>query len=381
MKVALYHPWVYLMSGIERMLVEVLARSRHDWTIYTHHHEPEATYPELRAARIVELSPRVSVRRELRPLAHAAATMARCRLPTMEERALLVSSEGLGDLVMARARLPAVCYCHTPLKIVHDPVTRAALVAHDRRKQVLAAALAPAFNAADRLVWRRYRHVLANSDETARRIAAAGLAERDRVEVLRPGVDLARFGAGQDAARRRRFLVAGRIMWQKNVELAIDALALARRRGLDCDLVIAGAVDVKSRPYLAELRARARGLPVTFEPDPTDERLVELYGEALALVFTPLNEDWGMVPLEAMAAGALVIAVDAGGPRESILHGKTGWLLPGTPAAFAERMLEVASTDATVLAPLRSSARSRAAEFGWDGFVARLDDVMEAVAR
>ena len=90
MNLALYHPWVYLHSGIERMLVEIVARSRHDWTIYTHHHSPDTTYPELRDADVVELSPRVSVRRELRPLAHAARTMASCRLPAHHD-ALLVS--------------------------------------------------------------------------------------------------------------------------------------------------------------------------------------------------------------------------------------------------------------------------------------------------
>jgi glycosyltransferase involved in cell wall biosynthesis len=182
------------------------------------------------------------------------------------------------------------------------------------------------------------------------------------------------------ARRRRTFLVAGRIMWQKQVELAIDALAIARGAGLDCDLVVAGAVDAKSKPYLAALRARAAGLPVTFEPDPTDERLAELYRTSLALVFTPRNEDFGMVPLEAMASGLPVLAVDAGGPTESVLHARTGWLLANEPAAFADAMLDVASASEGELGPLRRASRSRAAEFGWDGFVARVDDVLEDVA-
>ena len=61
----------------------------------------------------------------------------------------------------------------------------------------------------------------------------------------------------------------------------------------------------------------------------------------MAVVFTAPNEDWGVVPLEAMASGAPVLAVDAGGPRESVIHNVTGWLLPPTPWAFAEQMREV----------------------------------------
>ncbi|HYD08568.1 MAG TPA: glycosyltransferase [Acidimicrobiales bacterium] len=380
MRVALYHPWVYLTSGIERIFVEVLARSRHEWTIYTHHHEPDSTYPALREANVVELQPAVSVVRELVPLAKAAATIAATRLPDDGSRVLLVSSEGLGDLVLTRNRIPAVCYCHTPLKIVHDQATRAAVADLGRTKAMLTSLIGPAFTTVDRRLWRRYRHVLANSGETAKRIESADLAPPGSVEVLRPGVDLARFGGAEEGARTRTFLVAGRIMWQKQIELAIDALRLARRDGLDADLVIAGAVDVKSRPYIATLRERAADLPVRFEVDPTDEQLVELYRRSLALVFTPRNEDFGMVPLEAMAAGLPVLAVGVGGPTESVLHDRTGWLLRGEPDAFAAAMAGVAAMSDGELDAMRDACRARAAEFSWDTFTERLDDVLDAVA-
>lgn len=374
MTMALYHPWVYLHSGIERMLAEIVGRSRHDWTIYTHHHEPSTTYPELADARIVELAPRVSVRRELRPLVHAATTMARCRLPE-EHDALLVSSEGLGDLVLARTDLPAVAYCHTPLKIVHDPVARERLEDVSRVKAALTGLLGPAFTTVDRRMWRRYQYVFVNSAETGLRAAAAGLLDAQDGEVLHPGVDLERFGVSEPPARERRFLVAGRIMWQKHIDLAIEAF---RRARIDASMVIAGAVDEKSKPELARLRALAADLPITFEVDPCDDRLVELYRTSHALVFTPPNEDFGMVPLEAMAAGLPVLAVDHGGPRESIVHGRTGWLVPDDVEVFAERMRGIVASDLTAM---RAAARERAAEFGWERFVTRIDDVMDDVAQ
>jgi glycosyltransferase involved in cell wall biosynthesis len=324
------------------------------------------------------LDPQVSVRRALPALAQAAMRIGRTQLPLRDEQALLVSSEGLGDFVVARNHLPTVCYCHTPLKILHDPVTKQALKERDIRKYAALKVLGPGFHAADKRMWTRYQHVLANSYETAHRIERAGLT-RNGIEVLHPGVDLEQFTLHPTLPRERFFLVAGRIMWEKRIELAIQALRAARENGTDASMVVAGGVDSKSRPYLQTLREHADGLPVEFVVDPSDEDLASLYARCLAVVFTAPNEDWGVVPLEAMASGAPVLAVDAGGPRESVIHNVTGWLLSPTPWAFAEQMRKVAASDAGKLVS-RRAARRRAQQFAADTFVARLDDVMEEIA-
>lgn len=378
MRVALYHPWIYLKGGAERVIVELVRRSRHDWAIFTHHYDPAATFPEFADFDVVELTPRISVRRRLWPLLRAAGTIARTDLDQVPCEGLLVSSEGLGDLVLARTtRLPAVCYCHTPLKILHDPATRRRLATQGWQRRLAAEVVGPAFHQVDVWLWRRYRRILANSMETAERLRRAGFEVDNRLEVLYPGVDTRLFRP-RPGPRGRYFLVAGRIMWQKNIELAIEAMRIAVARGVAVEMVVAGAVDAKSEPYLAELRRRAAGLPVVFERDPDDERLRVLYARALAVIFPPLSEDWGLVPLEAMASGTPVLAVAGGGPVESVLSGVTGWLLPADPMAFAERMTAVAA-DPSMVAVMASAARQRAEAFDWQRFATRMDEVIEAV--
>jgi len=378
-KFAVYHPWIYLTGGIERVLVELCRRSRHDWILYTHHLDPERTFPELSECNVVELQPRVSVERSLVPLARAATRIARTRLPEDGRAGLLVSSEGLGDFIVARNDGPVACYCHTPLKILHDPATHLALRWSRPGAYALLRALSPPFQAADRAAWRRFDHVFANSTETCRRIANARLRDANDVEVLEPGVDIERFGTAGKSLRDKRFLLAGRIMWQKNVELAIDAVRVLSDRQVDAPLVIAGSVDSKSTGYAAELQRRAAGLPVEFRINVSDDELASLYGSCTAALFTARNEDFGLVPLEAMAAGTPVLAVDRGGPRETVLDGITGWLLPPTAEAFATQMEHVLDGSADI-ETMRDAARHRVADFGWQRMVDRVDDVMEQLA-
>jgi glycosyltransferase involved in cell wall biosynthesis len=377
---ALYHPWVYLRGGAERVALEIARRSAHDWTILTHFFDAAGTFPEFTSVDVGELRPRVSVRRSIGPLLGAAAVISASRLPDIGASALLVSSEGLGDFVLSRNRLPAVGFCHTPLKILHDPVTRRRLMERSPAKAAALSVFGPAFAAADRRLWRRYRHAFANSEEVRRRLEAAKLAPTGPLEVLHPGVDLERFSGHEPAGGRQRvFLVAGRVMWQKNVELAIDAFRSARSQGLDGRMIVAGTVDAKSEDYLRMLRDRAEGLPVTFETDVADARLAELLSSCFAVVHPSPNEDFGITPVEAMAAGAPVIAVDAGGTRETVVDGETGWLVPADTDHFAAALLSVARAG-DGLDAMRAAARRRAAQFTWAPFVARVDDVMEKVA-
>jgi glycosyltransferase involved in cell wall biosynthesis len=225
-------------------------------------------------------------------------------------------------------------------------------------------------------MWRRYKHVFVCSGEVLRRVEKARLFPAGPLEVLHPGVDLEWF-SDNEGKREDFFLVAGRIKWWKNIELAIAALSEACRRGEATSMVIAGTVDPAGEDYLRSLQAKAEGLPVRFELEPSQERLRELYRTCRALVFPTLNEDFGMVPLEAMACGAPVIAVDAGGPRESVLAGETGWLVPPTPETFADAMSEASSNGRAE--KMRGAARRRAEEFSWERFVARVDDVMDEV--
>lgn len=381
MKAALYHPWVYLKGGAERTLLELVKRSRHDWTVYTNHYEREATFPEFQQLDVVELG-QVSVQRTPRHVGLAALRVMTQYIPLRDTAALLVSSEGLGNLAVLRPRgVPLFCFCHTPLKVIYDPFTRERFFTHQRPGIAVRHGLA-LYATIDRLGWGRYERVFCNSREVEARVLNARLTSADRLEVIHPGVDPLSFDA--NGPFEPFFLLAGRIARTKNIELGIDAFVELQRsqpeaRGFR--LVIAGMVDEKSRSYLRELQERTHGnQAIEFVVSPSDEVLRHLYAHCYSTLFTALNEDWGIVVLEGMASGKPVIAVGRGGPLESVVHGETGLLCQPDSGAFATAMATLIADEAMARA-WGATGRRHIALFPWDSLVDPIDDYVEALAR
>lgn len=377
MKFALYHPWIYLRSGLERTFMEVLRRSRHDWTWYTNYYRPDETFPELSNLRIAPLPREIAPVRSPLAAVPTIAALLTTRIPDGCD-ATLMSLNGLSDLALARARRPIVGFCHTPLKSIFDPAARSVMRERRPAKHAVISAAAPGFAAADRLLWRRIERVIANSAETKSRIVQGRLFASDQIDVMHPGVDLERFTPGV-TERGTNLLAAGRISWYKNFELAIETVRELTRRDRAVELVIAGFLHPSDATYLASLRSQAAGLPVHFILDPTDDELAELYRTSDLMLFTAVNEDFGITPVEAMACATPVVAVDAGGPRETVINGTTGWLVDDDPVAFAAAVSDW--QDRTDKAVVRASARARAEEFNWQRFVDHVDQVMEGVVR
>ena len=381
MNIGLYYPWMYLRSGGERTISELLKRSRHDWTLLTNRYEPDSTFPELRRARIIQL-PVVSVNRSFSHVAGAAWQIGRQKLPLQGLDALVVLCEGLGDLVTFRnSALPIVCVCLTPLRAAFDIHYRdnyLALNGNGWTRRLAYSAFAAIFRHVDRLAWKKYARVFAISNEVRKRIAAGRLRSSEDIELIYPGIDLSTLAPS--GVQDKTFLIPGRLMWTKNIELGIHAFLrlLARRRDLaGFTLTIAGFVDEKSKPYVEKLRALAQeSAHIRFIESPSDETLFELYRSCYCVLFTPFNEDWGIVPLEAMALEKPVISVNRGGPMETIVHGETGFLVEPDAESFSAAM-ELLTDSPELARRMGAAGRRRAAGFQWKQFCESLDGSLD----
>jgi len=185
-------------------------------------------------------------------------------------------------------------------------------------------------------------------------------------EVVYPPVDTARY---RFARVGDFWLSVNRLSHEKRLDLQMEVFRrLPRER-----LVVAGGPQLGVR---MERFVRSLDPPrnVEFVGEVEDAKLRDLYATCRGLIATSQDEDFGLAPLEAMASGKAVVAVDEGGYQESVVHRKTGWLQPATPERLAACVSEATPEG---LAAMRGACEARAREFDARGFVDRMRELLE----
>lgn len=175
---------------------------------------------------------------------------------------------------------------------------------------------------------------------------------------------------------------------KKNLPLALKAFKLLERIVTKQEwdrlhLVLAGGYDSRNLENLEhhdELTVIAENLAlkdkVTLLRSPSDEVKVKLLNRCRLLFYTPTNEHFGIVPLEAMYLSRPVIAVNSGGPTETIVHEQTGFLCESEPEDFANAAVRIIK-DAKLGEKMGEMGRKRVEQrFSFEAFTEKLDKIV-----
>ncbi len=324
MRVAIVHYWLVNMRGGERVL-EALCELYPDADIFTHVYAPDRVSETIRRHRVQTTL--IGKLPGARRFYQSYLPLMPFALEQLDLRAydLVISSEsGPAKGVLTRPDALHICYCHTPMRYVWSMYQeyREGL---SGLKRWLMAGLLHRIRQWDVTSAARVDHFVANSHNVARRIRKY---YRREAMVITPPVDLERFGLPARVATEDFYLCIGQLIPYKQVGLAIRAFNQLGKR-----LVVIG--EGKQRAELGKLA----GPNITFLNRVDDATLRDHYARCRALVFTA-DEDFGIVPLEAMASGTPVIAFGCGGVLETVVPGRTGLLFPEqTPESLAEAVL------------------------------------------
>jgi len=362
-KLGLVHDYLNQEGGAERV-VEALCRAYPESPLYTSLYDARAMSPywrtrEIHTSFMQWLRPSLRVAKALLPLYPYAFES----FDLSGYDVVLSSCSTFAKGVITAPETVHVCYCHSPARFAwmyHDYVSRMGL--GRVRRSVLAAAIMP-LRVWDYAAAQRVDVYIANSRNTARRIAKF---YRREAEVLHPPVDVASFQpALPGEPLEPYYLVLARLLPYKRIDVAIEAFNRLRR-----PLLVVG-----DGPDAARLR-RLAGPTVRFAGR-VDEAAKRGYLRRCQALIWPGEEDLGIAPLEALAAGRPVVAYRAGGALETLVDGVTGRFFDcQTPEALsaALRTFDPGAYDPAAL-------RAHVAAFDVPVFQRRLREIVAAAAR
>ena len=352
-RVALVHDFLLDLRGAERVFAAI-CEAWPDADVFTAVYDEKGT-----EGRFAARAPRTSFLQRLRPTARTFRPLLPLYPHAIESLDLrgydivISSSSAWAHGVLVEPGAVHVCYCHNPFRYAWSE-REATLRARGPLLRTPLRVLLNRWRQWDWIAAQRVDAYVANSQLTAGRIRR--YLGREAV-VLHPPVELERFSRGPVA---QHYMVLAELMPHKRIDVAVRAFNRLRR-----PLVVVG-----DGPELRRLR-RLAGPTVTFTGRVSDERVAELLSSARALVVTAA-EEFGIAAVEALASGRPVIALGAGGVRESVRAGMTGaYYDRDDPDALAE---VVESFDPLSVDPAACVAAAR--RFGTARFQAELRDIV-----
>jgi glycosyltransferase involved in cell wall biosynthesis len=309
-RVALVHDWMVSPGGAERTLYQ-LHRMWPDAPIFTAAYAPEK-FPEFADADVrttwLDHISLAKTKHQIFPLARAWAFK---YLDLSAYDIVISSSSAEAKYVRTGRNTLHVCYCHTPIRyywsdydwyVAHPPFGRLNGLAKGILPVMIKSLRRMDYKAAQKV-----DVYVANSKHVQARILKY---YRRESTVIYPPVALERFGLSD--SHGDYYLIVGRQVAYKRLDLAVEAF-----NKLGLPLRVSGVGE-----EIARLRPHAKS-NIQFLGRVPDAELIALYGGAKAFIF-PAEEDFGIVPVEAMATGTPVIAYGKGGLLESVVDGKTG---------------------------------------------------------
>jgi len=358
MRVALVHYWLTKMRGGERVL-EAFAEMFPEADIFTHVYDPDGVSNALKRHDIkttfISKMPfaRSQYQKYLPFMPRALEEL------DLSDYDLIISSEsGPAKGIIPKPDAFHLCYCHSPMRYIWDLYPEYQSASGFLARQVFPG-IAHRLRTWDATSAMRVDQFVANSGFVAKRIEK--YYRRDS-EVIHPPIAVEEFEAAATDDVADYYLAAGEFVGYKRFDLVVDAFTK-----LDLPLIVIGEGEQRK-----DLERRA-GSNIKFLGRVDFAELKQHFGRCKALVF-PGEEDFGMIPVEVMAAGRPVIAYGRGGALDTVIDGETGVLFEkqteeGVIAAV--KKFETLQFD-------RSKLQAHARKFGLDVFKAQITDLLQA---
>ncbi len=354
MRIAIFHN--LSSGGAKRALCEMTRRlsRRHRidaFSLSTADHDFADIRPWVRSHRVIHFTPTPLLESPFGRINNVSRIADLMRLRLANRWAAHLIDRGEYDLVFVHPcryenspsvlcdvrRQPSVFFCQEPLRILYEsPPVRPYDQDHSGRRRWLDRV--DPFPGIYRAFLRRRDYfnigradrVLVNSKFMSE--CVHGIYGVDpHVNYL--GVDTAKFRP-LPVDRERLLLSVGSLTPMKGFDFLIRSMALIPADERPPLAIVCNFANPPETRYLEEL-ARESSVDLRIRENISESELIDYYNRASLVVYSPIREPFGFVPLEAMSCGTPLLAVNEGGIPESVVDGKTGVLVGREPAQFA----------------------------------------------
>jgi glycosyltransferase involved in cell wall biosynthesis len=372
MKLVIVTPFLETRGGVSRVVLEIA--KRFDARIHCVRYDPETTFSEFKNLDVEAAGPgplgRIPLLKRVTSAVDVGYYFYNLKLDDYD----VINAQQTPSEWVRNRNSPVIWYCHSPNREAFDlyewRMKRRGLLS----KPVFWASI-QAFKALEHRTVPKVEHIFTNSRNSQGRIRK--YLDRSS-EVLHPGVDTERFNC---KGYEKFFFYPSRIAPEKDFEYAIEAFKIFSKRFKDWKFVIAGTLshNVGHHRYMEKLKSMSTDA-VTIETNVSEERLLDLYSRCHAVIYSPINEDYGLVPLEAMASSKPCIAKNEGGPKETVNDGKDGFLVDSI-WKMAEKMEWLAKHPDRCEEMGKFGRRKVEREFTWARFLRRFEDKARELIR
>lgn len=369
MKIALVHDYLKEYGGAERVLMTL----HNIWPktpIYTAFLDKNSTAgKEFKKATIIEsfLAPLIKVKNLYSPLRFLAPAIWKSFDLSSFDIVLTSASWYITRGFKVSDKTRVICYCHTPPRYLYGFETS---VEWQRYWPVKVYALIVNhflrifdFNSAQAV-----DYFIVNSKNVQRRVKK--FYRRDST-IIYPPVEVKKIiKKTKNSKPKNYFLIASRVVGAKGIEIAIEAAKKAKM-----PLKIIG--EPAGLRFLSRDIKKMENEYVEFLGRVSDKDLYKAYGECKAFLALAKNEDFGMTPVEAMAAGRPVIAFKGGGYLETVIDKKTGKFIDNLNVEALSRVLK--EFDERKYKP--ENCRAQAQKFSKEKFVKEIVKFVKRVEK
>lgn len=357
MRVAIIHYWLVGMRGGEKVL-EALCDIFPNADIFTHVYDPSAMSDKINSRNIkTTFIGSMPYARRMYKKYLPLMPLALEQLDLSEYDLVISSESGPAKGIIPSSSALHVCYCHSPMRYIWNMYNKyyesSGLVT-----RMMMPPMSHYLRTWDVATANRVDEFVSNSRTVSQRIKR--YYRRD-ASIIHPPVDTTSFRPVHASEVEDYYLMVGELVSYKRPDLAVEAFNRTKRK-----LVVIGGGE------MLESLKKIAGPTVTLLGSQPFDVLKYHYARCKALIF-PGEEDFGIVPVEAMASGRPVIAYGRGGATETVISGKTG-------VFFHEQTVDdlidaIERIEAMDLNP--ADAVSRAADFRRDVFVNRFRAYIE----